>query len=174
MAINTAAANNQAARLSSCVSQLKRAREQLLNYKSSIAVCWQGKETAYLIRSVEQTITQIDEIIRELGSMGSSVKDTAMAIKREEEAAAAAAAAAAARNAELRRQRLQAAQTAYDQACAERDELLKARDSLRKKIGNNLLMMFSKADELEKLEKQIQEAEKKCSSCAAALKAAKG
>lgn len=171
MAINTAAANNQAARLSACVSQLKRAREQLLTYKSSIAVCWQGKETAYLIRSVEQTITQIDEIIRELGSMGSSVKDTAMAIKREEEAAAAA---AAARNAELRRQRLQAAQTAYDQACAERDELLKARDSLRKKIGNNLLMMFSKADELEKLEKQIQEAEKKCSSCAAALKAAKG
>ena len=171
MAINTAAANNQAARLSACVSQLKRAREQLLTYKSSIAVCWQGKETAYLIRSVEQTITQIDEIIRELGSMGSSVKDTAMAIKREEEAAAAA---AAARNAELRRQRLQAAQTAYDQACAERDELLKARYSLRKKIGNNLLMMFSKADELEKLEKQIQEAEKKCSSCAAALKAAKG
>ena len=171
MAINTAAANNQAARLSACVSQLKRAREQLLTYKSSIAVCWQGKETAYLIRSVEQTITQIDEIIRELGSMGSSVKDTAMAIKREEEAAAAA---AAARNAELRRQRLQAAQTAYVQACAVRDELLKARDSLRKKIGNNLLMMFSKADELEKLEKQIQEAEKKCSSCAAALKAAKG
>ena len=30
MAINTAAANNQAARLSACVSQLKRAREQLL------------------------------------------------------------------------------------------------------------------------------------------------
>ena len=170
MAINVNVANAQAGQLSGYANQLVSAKNQLSSYKSSISTYWQGQEVSYIVRGIDQTIAQIDSVIKQLNSLSSDIKSTAATIKREDDAAAAAARARA-----LKQQRIQAAQTNYNRAVDECDNLYKERDALQKELMKN--MSASKRNSYMKkwdeLSKKIQEAERNRSNCYNTLAAAR-
>lgn len=170
MAINVNAANMHAGQLSSYANQLRNAKNQLSNYRSSISTHWQGREVTYITRGIDQTIAQIDSVIKQLNSLSSDIKSTAATIKREDDAAAAAARARA-----LKQQRIRTAQTNYNRAVDECDNLYKERDVLQKELMKNMSAnkRNSYIKKWDELMKKIQNAEKKRSNCYNALNAAR-
>lgn len=170
MAINVNASNMHAGQLSGYANQLRNAKNQLSSYKSSITTHWQGQEVTYITRGIDQTIAQIDSVIKQLNSISTDVKSTAATIKREDDAAA-----AAARAARAKQQRIQTAQTNYNRAVNECDDLYKQRDELQKTLSKN--MSASKRakymKQWDELMKKIQDAEKKRTNCYNSLVAAR-
>lgn len=170
MAINVNATNAQAGQLSGYTNQLVSAKNQLSSYKSSILTNWQGQEVIYITRGIDQTIAQIDDVIRQLNSLSNDLKNTAAQIKREDDAAAAAARARA-----LKQQKIQTAQLNYNRAVDECDSLYKERDALQKELMKSMPAnkRNSYMKKLDELMKKIQDAENKRSSCFNALNAAR-
>lgn len=170
MAINVNVANAQAGQLSSYANQLRNAKNQLTNYKSSLSNNWKSQEVTYITRAIDQVIAQIDSAIKQLNSISTDVKSTAATIKREDDAAA-----AAARAARAKQQRIQTAQTNYNRAVNECDDLYKQRDELQKTLSKN--MSASKRakymKQWDELMKKIQDAEKKRTNCYNSLVAAR-
>ncbi len=103
MAIDVELANRQANQILSYASQLQQVHRHISSYKSSIVAGWQAQEVSYITQGIDQTIAQINQIIREMEALSGDIKSTAMAIRREEEAAEAAEAAARAREEELKK-----------------------------------------------------------------------
>ncbi len=172
MAINVGAANSQASQLSSNVSQLRNAKNQLVTYRSTITSNWQGAEVGYIVSAINQLIDEIDGAIRNLDSIGGDIRQTAEQIRREEEAAAAAAAAARARAEKQRR--IQAAQQKYNEARDELDKLNEEMEKLEKKHKKaSGIKKFKYALEIEELKEKIEKAEEKCSDTHRALVNAK-
>ena len=170
MAINISAANSQASQLRGYADKLQQAKNQLNNYKSSLETNWHGQEVAYITRGIDQTVAQIDDVIRQLNSLSNDLRNTAAQIKREDDAAAAAARARA-----LKQKRIQTAQMNYNRAVDECDNLYKERDVMQKELmksmsANKRNFYMKKWDELMK---KIQDAEKKRSNCYNALNAAR-
>lgn len=89
--------NAQAERLSSYALRLKRAKNKLSDYKSSLCDCWRGTEVAYITRAIDRTTAQIDSTIKEIYALIDDLSNAASQVKREEDAAATAAAAQAAK-----------------------------------------------------------------------------
>lgn len=168
MSINIAAANYQASQLRSYAERLQQAKNQLNSYRSSLAANWQGSEVSYVTQGIDMAVAQIDAVMRDLQNIANDVSNTAADIKREDDAAAAAARARA-----EQQQRIADAQTAYNAACDELDELNKARDELSKKAKGSLLERVPYEMKLEELEKKIQAAEEKCAACKSTLDAAR-
>ena len=170
MAINVSAANTQAAQLNDNIAKLRDAKRQMQAYRSSISNNWQGKEVTYILTAIDRVIGDIDSAIRNLDSLSDDIKSTATQIKREEDAAAAAARAKA-----EKQQRIRQAQTAYDTACVERDNLRAQLEALEKKLekasARNRKNMMR---ELEMLQERLQEAQKRVNTTYTALRAAKG
>lgn len=170
MAINVNVANVRAAQLLAYADQLRTAKHQLSSYKMSVASHWQGPEVTYITQGVDQTIAQLDSVINQLHSLSSDIKSAASAIKREDDAAA-----AAARARVLKQQRIQTAQTNYNRAVDECDNLYKERDALQKELMKN--MSASKRNSYMKkwdeLLQKIQEAERNRSNCYNTLAAAR-
>lgn len=168
MAINISTANNQASQLRGYADRLQQAKNQLNSYKSSLAANWQGSEVPYMSQGIDKAIQQIDAVMRDLRNIANDVNSTASAIKREDDAAAAAARARAAKQ-----QRIAVAQNAYNNACDELAELNKEKDKLAAKLRDRPSLIQKYRDELEKLNKKIEAAEKKCDECKNALAAAR-
>ncbi len=170
MAINVNASNMQAGQLSSYANQLRNAKNQLNSYKSSLTSYWQGQEVTYITRGIDQTIAQIDGVIRQLNSLSNDLRNTAAQIKREDDAAAAAARARA-----LKQQRIQTAQTNYNRAVDECDNLYEEYDKLHKELMKSKSASQQKAYEkkLYELSQKIKEAERNRSNCYNTLAAAR-
>lgn len=169
MAINVNAANNQALQLNNNISQLRSAKKQMLAYKSSVSNNWQGKEVSYFLTAIDQVVGDIDSAIRNLDSLGGDIKSVAAQIKREEDAAAAAARAAAAKQ-----QRIRKAQTEYDNAREELNDLIEKKDELETKIDKaSFFEKIRLINDLQDLNEEIEKAEIKCESTYNALRAAK-
>lgn len=130
MAINVIAANYQAAQVAGYANQLRSAKKQLTNYKSSLSNNWKSQEVTYITRSIDQVISQINSAIKQLNTLSTDIKNTAAAIKKEEDAAA--------RAARIKQQRIQTAQTNYNRAVNECDDLYKKRNELQKTLMKNL------------------------------------
>lgn len=168
MAINVNTANNQAGQLNNNISQLRNAKKQMLAYKSSVSNNWQGKEVGYILTAIDQVVGDIDSAIRNLDSLSSDIKTVASQIKREEDAAAAARAAAA------KQQRIRTAQTAYDNAREDLNDLLDKKNKLEAKIKKaSFLEKLRLTNDLQDLNKEIEKAENKCEIAYNALRAAK-
>ncbi len=169
MAINVNVANKQAGQLNNNIFQLCDAKKQLLAYKSSVSNNWQGREVTYILTAIDQVIGDIDSAIRNLDSLSTDIKNTAAQIKREEDASAAAARAAAAKQ-----QRIRTAQTAYDNAREDLNELIKKKEKLETKLKKaSFLEKLRITSELQDLNKEIEKAENKCNNAYNALRAAK-
>lgn len=169
MAINVNAANYQAAQINDNISKLRDAKRRMQAYRSSISNNWQGKEVAYILTAIDRVIEDIDSTISNMGSLSTDIKNTAAQIKREEDAAAAAARAKAAKQ-----QRIRAAQSAYDNARDELDDLVEKKERLEASMRNaNLYTKLRLMNELDALNEEIQKAESKCESTYNALRAAK-
>lgn len=169
MAIDISAASAQAMHLCEYADRLQQAKNQINDYKASLAANWQGSEVPYMSQSLDKAIMQIDAVMRDLRNIAKDVNNTAAAIKREDDAAAAAARARAAKQ-----QQIASAQKAYNTACDELAELNKERDALVAKLRDRPSLIFRYRDDIEKLSKKIAEAEKKCEECKNALAAARG
>lgn len=170
MAINVSAANNQAAQLNDNISKLRDAKRQMQAYRSSVSNNWQGKEVTYILTAIDRVIGDIDSAIRNLDSLCGDIKSVAAQIKREEDAAAAAARAKAAKE-----QQIRVAQSAYDAARNELDDLLEAREKLLAKFSKASLRDRVRLNsEIQELNKTIRNAESKVQSTYNALRAAKG
>ena len=167
MAINVNAANNQAAQLYNNISQLRDAKRQMLAYRSSVSNNWQGKEVSYILTAIDQVIRDIDAASGSIESLSSDIKTVAAQIKREEEAAAAAAARA-------KQQRIEAAQNAYNSACAELNSLMEQRNRLITELSRasrrNQAGIFAQIKSLEDVIRQVQS---KVASAGDALNAAR-
>lgn len=166
MAINVNAANTQAAQLNNNSAKLRDAKRQMQAYRSSVSNNWQGREVTYILTAIDRVIGDIDSAIRNLDSLSGDIKTVAAQIKREEDAAAAAARA--------RQRRIQQAQSNYDNACNELNQLMEAR--------NRLLEQYSRASRRDKaalfaqikdLEGTIHAVEGKVRNAYDALRAAK-
>lgn len=170
MAINVNTANMQAGQISSYANQLRNAKNQLYSYKSSIIKHWQGREVSYITRGIDQTIAQIDSVIRQLNSLSTDLKNTAATIKQEDDAAAAAARARA-----ERQQRIQTAQTNYNNSIDECDKLYTEKDTLQKLCMENSFASDREPYEtkLGELTRKIEEAERKRNDYYIALAAAR-
>lgn len=170
MAINMDAANAQAGQLSANTNQLQDAKRQMQFYKDSIIANWQGREIAYIIQGIDKAIAQIDNIIRQLGSLNADIVNTAAAIKREEEAAAAAARARAERDRHIRD-----AQNAYNQSVEELDLLNKEKQRLLDSMNERKSIKpdIEKMHQLGELVKRIEDAERKRNDCQNILSAAR-
>lgn len=170
MAINVNTANSQAAQLNENISKLREAKRQMQTYRSSVSNNWQGKEVTYILTAIDRVIGDIDGAIRNLDSLSGDIKSVAAQIKREEDAAAAAARAKAAKQ-----QQIRAAQSAYDAARNELDDLLEAREKLLEKYSKaSLRDRVRLYSEIQELNTMIQNAESKVQSTYNALRAAKG
>ena len=169
MAINVNTANDQAGQLNNNISQLRNAKRQMQAYRSSVSNNWQGKEVTYILTAIDQVVGDIDSAIRNLDSLSNDIKTVASQIKREEDAAAAAARAAAAKQ-----QRIRTAQTAYDNARDDLNELLDKKNKLEARIKKaSFLEKLRLTNDLQDLNKDIEKAENKCESAYNALRAAK-
>ncbi len=196
MAINVSAANNQANQLNDNVSKLFDAKKQMQVYRASLSANWQGKEVTYILDAIDKVIWDIDSAIRSLESLSNDIKSVAAQIKREEDEAAARAAAeqraaeqrsvashSAAANATVaqttqassaKQQKINAAQSAYDNAKKELDKLYDQRDKLNDKISKaNIFKKLTYLDDSTALEKAINAAEDNVKKAQNALKAAK-
>ena len=165
MAINISTANNQASQLRGYADRLQQAKNQLNDYKSLLAANWQGSEVPYMSQGIEKAVAQIDAVMRDLRNIANDINNTAAIIKREEDAAARARAA--------KQQRIAIAQNAYNTACDELAELNKEKDNLAAKLRERPSLFLKYRDELERLNKKIEVAEKKCDECKNALTAAR-
>lgn len=170
MAINVNAANMQAGQISAYANQLRNAKNQLYHYKSSITTHWQGQEVTYIVHGIDHAIDQIDSVIRQLNSLSNDLRNTAAAIKREDDAAAAAARARA-----LKQQKIQTAQTNYNKAVNECDNLYRERNELQKVLSKNISANSRRSYEnkLGEIIKKIEKAERNRNNCYYALSAAR-
>ena len=161
MAISVSTANNQATQIQNQVDELRKARKQLLAYKSSINTAWEAAEVPYINTAIDQVVGQIDAAINGMNSLGNDIRTVAATIKREDDAAAAAARARAARVA--RQQRIDAARYDLQNAEKELDKLILERNNLQKAIQKK--MSLSNMKKMTELLKKIESAEQKCNDC---------
>ena len=90
MSINVNLANAQANQLSTNISQLSQAKNNLEDYKNSLNSNWQADEMSFINQAIERIMEQINSTINAIDSLVNDVRDTAAEIKREEDAARAA------------------------------------------------------------------------------------
>ena len=167
MAINVSAANGQAAQLRGYADKLQQAKNQLINYKSSLTANWQGNEVGYMSRGIDKAVAQIDAAVRDIKAVANDVSNVAATIKREEDVAVAAARARAAK------QRLEAAQKSYDNSKNELSKLEKQKEDMLKKLKGKSLSSAQKK-QLDSLDGKIKAAQDKYNECKNALAAARG
>lgn len=195
MAINVSAANTQAAQLNDNISKLRDAKRQMQAYRSSVSNNWQGKEVTYILTAIDRVIGDIDSAIRNLDSLSDDIKSVASQIKREEDAAAAAARAAAERAAaeraaqqraaaaraeaeranQAKQQRINTAQSNYNKACSDLNDLKSQKSKLERDLRNsNIFTRWGIQSQLDEVNRKIKSAESKVQSTYNALRAAKG
>ena len=90
MSINVNLANAQADQLSTNISQLSQAKNNLEDYKNSLNSNWQADEMSFINQAIERIMEQINSTMNAIDSLVNDVRDTAAEIKREEDAARAA------------------------------------------------------------------------------------
>jgi uncharacterized protein YukE len=121
--INTSAARQYADRLRSHETQLTQAKNNLRTYRSTLSSNWHGEESVYIVRAIDQVLTQIGNAQNQLMPLARDIEEIAEQIRREEEAAAA----LAQKQVRIRQVRaeLDVAQKAADELKQKLDELLK-------------------------------------------------
>lgn len=166
MAINVNAANQQAAEIAAKVNRLRMARNELGQYRTELQSNWQGQEVGLFVQSIDAEIAKIDALIGTLNSIGTDIRNTAAAIKREEEAAAKAAAEKAAQQ-----KRMAQARSAYNAACNALDAIVRERETIVEQMRNtkSLATMTVLNMKLIEIDKRLSDAQEVCNQCRLAL-----
>lgn len=157
MAINVNAANNQAGQLSIQAGKLREAISQLNAYKNSLSANWQGQEVSSIMQAIDRSISDISQVIRQMESLGSDIKNAAQEIYQEEQA------------------RIRRAQDTLNQAERVLSNLVKEQEKIQNLLKNSLLPeeAATLTRQISDLAKRILEQERYCRSCRSALDAAR-
>ena len=88
MAINLAAANEQARQTRMLANNLRDVRASLDYYRNNLQENWQGIEVESINRAIDNTLSELLDRASDLDSVGSDINAVAQEIRAEELAAA--------------------------------------------------------------------------------------
>ncbi len=156
MAFETGTSNLQANQLSEFIHQLNSIKNQLNDFCFSIERNWNGQEVIYYRKAIETIQNKINSINNQLQSVSDDIKNTAVAIRQEDLAAEAAARALAEKN-----RKISIAQTNYNNAYEECEDLYKERELLEAKLKERMTATKRRdiQKQLDELYDKIMEAE---------------
>lgn len=155
MGINVIDANQKAGALEDNARQLVNAKKNLETYREMLSVSWVGTETGFMVKGINQSISELDSAIAELNQLAADIRQTAEAIHQEE----------------LRQERIANAQVAYNAKQTEVQNHVRLLDEAKKRLSDPKKYGLSekKIAELQKgvktLNKEIHRLQGELSAC---------